>query len=209
MKTTNLRQILILLLIFASIYGIYYYSYAFKKVNIYLWLFVADSPLSIILALAVLLNPSHDPSLLLLRYLSSIALIKYGIWTIFLMAFFHPQVYLSEESLLNSLIFFILPHIGMVALSILTIPYKRTLLIIPASLFFFLNDYVDYYIGVEKIIIPPNDFEAVAHFSIFLSALSSLVVFLLAGNPIVQKTQFFIYSYIKNNNANKKDEEIK
>ncbi len=195
LKPTPLFWLLIAILVIAILYGFYYYIYAFQQTSPLLWLFVPDSPLSILFALIVILGILKGRLQLLLQYLASISLIKYGIWTIAIMGFFYPQEYLSQGRLPESLLLFIIPHIGMVALAILTLPSKRSLSFLSiALLFFLLNDYLDYFGGIEQNIIPTSNFLSIATFTFLLTLFSSFSVLLLANNPILTRASSFIYS---------------
>ncbi|OIO20966.1 hypothetical protein AUJ17_04055 [Candidatus Micrarchaeota archaeon CG1_02_47_40] len=193
----NGRSLLFWLLIFvlvaASAYGFYYYRGVFAETSPWLWLFVPDSALAIVFALLVVVGARKGAWDNLLRYFASVSLVKYGVWTVFVMMY-HPQAYLAGGRALESVFLYIIPHIGMVLLALAVLPKRRSA---PAlalcALFFLLNDYFDYFFagGIVAGIIPNGNFGVVAGVSILLTFFSLLFAHFASSWKKLPKIEVF------------------
>lgn len=153
---------------FAGLYGIYYYTietHQFDGWPIYMWPFIPDSAIAVLLCVVVLSGVIKSE---LLDYITSIYLVKYGLFTVFVMTLY-GDVYLAPEIALTSIFLFIIPHIGMVVEAILTIPRKvneNQLAIMLCFMMF--HDSIDYFLGTHTRI-PLEQIHLVTVFSFAVS----------------------------------------
>ncbi|VVB60927.1 Uncharacterised protein [uncultured archaeon] len=163
--------------ILGFIYGIYYYSYQLSITPAYLWIFVIDSPLPVILFAIICgmilfesaanyaggfkslkstntLKGFHDlkkspPQSLLL--FSFFGLVKYGLWTDIVIYLFRDYFF-SINPLIYGLNFPL--HFGMILEGLLLLhllkPKMRDIIFVGG--FYFLNDYLDYFYGTVTLI---------------------------------------------------------
>ncbi|MBM3229888.1 DUF1405 domain-containing protein [Candidatus Parvarchaeota archaeon] len=139
------RTLLLAILVVAIGFGFYFYSPFFASRSPYLWVFLPNSPLAILAALAAiyLWKKSDFLNLLACSYLG-----KFGAWTIFVMLL-HPQVYFRQEIFLESLALYIVPHAAMVFLALLCLPKKRkTTNLVLVLLVLLANDYANYWLSL-------------------------------------------------------------
>ncbi len=138
---------LVLVNIVGFIYGIYFYYYQLIETPFYLWVFVLDSPIPVLLFALIgiyfLLNKKIPQILVLLSFFG---LVKYGIWTVLVLLLFWKEFMLASPFIysLN------LPlHIGMIveALSLKRFLQPTKKQVLAAFLFFFINDILDYFFG--------------------------------------------------------------
>ena len=169
-----LVAIIILLNLFGLLYGIYcYYDeliYFFKKP--YLLIFVPDCPLYVLLFIIsfplLLIGKRYN----LLYFLTGSGILKYSIWTIFVLSFF-SSYYPKPESYI--LIFL---HILMFLEGFLFFGIKLKILYLPIIIsWFLLNDFVDYSLGTAPTIPESN---LILPVSILLSIFIPIFFFLLS-----------------------------
>ncbi len=154
-----------------TVYGWYYYRYQLLSTPPYLWFLVTDSPnstLFFVIALVMMkLNRKNDS----VSFFASANLIKYGLWTDFVLLFHRDFFFAPERYLLYTGIF--VTHFLM-AVEALPLAYtiKRLRWSFGIALIWLLgNDYVDYFHDLHPYI-PENGIEAVAAFTIALSVVT-------------------------------------
>ena len=151
-----------------TIYGWYYYRYQLLSTPPHLWFLVTDSPnstLFFVVALVLMkLNRKNDS----VSFFASANLIKYGLWTDFVLLFHRDFFFAPERYLLYSGIF--VTHFLMavealpLAYTIGRIRWSFTL----ALIWLLGNDYVDYFHDLHPYI-PEKGIEVVTAFTIALS----------------------------------------
>jgi len=177
MKNQRLLFIVFVINIIGTIFGFIYYSYLFEIVPKKYWMFVPDSPLSTMLfasaILLILLDKKND----LLSFIGSASVIKYGLWTMFVIAYFPDHFLASAQREFYYLMFFL--HLGMVIQPVFilhTIEHKRYHLVF-ALLWFFTNDYLDYIKGINPLTTHGLPLDVVGKVTAALTLLSSLTVY--------------------------------
>lgn len=175
LKTKHILWILIINLIGTG-FGFWWYKDQLSSTPYLYWLFTPDCPLytlffALLLISALLRANCKQISLKgdLFSSLVFIGLIKYGIWTIFVLviALLTPGVSRQPIDLI-----LLVGHGGMLAEGIVFLPLKKLrFLPITISLFWFiLNDYFDYFKGVHPTLPVPEQVCAIKYFS-FLSTI--------------------------------------
>lgn len=132
--------------------GLSYYTYQLSVTPGWLWVFVIDCPLYVLLFGIICLRRLKNleiPSWL--HYLTSVGLIKYGFWT-GLVIWLHFDYFFGFAPLVYALLFPL--HIGMILEGIALIPWiKNNPWHIPPVLgWFLLNDWLDYFQGTLPLI---------------------------------------------------------
>lgn len=167
-KTNWLLWLVIAINLVAGLYGVYYYTYEFPQVfsrPIYLWPFIPDSAVGVLLAAVVLSGIVKSD---LLEYITSVYLVKYGLWTVFVMLLYN-EMYLAPAIALTSIFLFIIPHLGMALEAIITLPRKVKPEYLAIGLCWFLfNDSLDYVLGIHTRV-PLGQIQLVALFAFCLS----------------------------------------
>ena len=172
-----LLKLIVIINLLGTVFGFIYYRYMFGLTPYYLWPVVPDSPgstllFSIALALVVL-GKKHD----WLSFLACASVIKYGLWTIFVILYF-PEHFLAPE-IKNFYYLMIFLHFGMVIQPVVlshTIGQKRSYLLI-ALLWFLINDYFDYFLGTGPLTTHGLNLDTVAKVTVGLSIISTLAVY--------------------------------
>ena len=151
-----------------TVYGWYYYRYQLLSTPPYLWFLVTDSPNStlffVIALLLIRLKRKND----FVSFFASANLIKYGLWTDFVLLFHRDFFFAPERYLLYTGIF--VTHFLM-AVEALPLAYTigRLRWSFALALIWLLgNDYVDYFRNLHPYI-PERGIEVVAAFTIALS----------------------------------------
>lgn len=185
--TKILRKLLFAILAIAIAFGFYFYSPFFQYRNPLLWIFLPNSPLAILAALATIYYFTQNE---FARLFSSVYVAKYGIWTVFVMLLY-PQYYLNSHIAAESVFLYIIPHIAMVFLALAMMPRKPEKSHLAFALLFFLaNDFANYYMGVMTdfpSIIPLGHIDIVRTASIFLSI--TLCFFYFSIGPILARAK--------------------
>ncbi len=158
------------------IYGIYYYWHQLSITPMYLWIFVIDSPLPVLLfavICAMIYLKKSSPQWLIL--FSFFGLIKYGIWTDIVIYLFRDYFF-SVNPLIYGLNFHL--HFGMVLEGLLLLQLLKPKLkdILFVGGFYLLNDYLDYFYGTVTLI--PDGYRT------FLMVESFAMTLILAGVAI-------------------------
>lgn len=129
------------------LFGILYYWPQLQTIHPVLWLFVMDSPVAVLLfagfCFSRLLKHLY-PSWLTL--ITSIALIKVGFWTVFVLHI-HWNFFFSANPLLYTAIYIL--HWGMVVEGLTLFPFFNipAHYFFPAFFWFLFNDWLDYGLG--------------------------------------------------------------
>lgn len=166
----NLRPLLIALVavdVVGFLAGMYFYWPQMLGTNPLLWLFIPDCPLYVLLAALLYLRVLDGG---LLRFVTAVGLLKYGLWTLFALLSFSTYYFSTFMGLV-----LVIEHIGMAAQFFLLVRAQDTKFVLPATVWFLFNDLVDYSLGAHPLL-PAGDLNGVMIFSV----LSSLAVPLLA-----------------------------
>ncbi len=148
--------------------GIIFYYPQLASANPAFWIFIPDCPLYILLATFFYLRILKND---LLRAITAVGLLKYGLWTIF--ALFHFSEYFLSNALGWVLVF---EHIGMMLqYALFAAPMEKKSAYIAAG-WFLLNDFVDYVFGVHAFL-PSNDLWVIVAFSLASSLAIPAFVF--------------------------------
>ncbi|MBW3022940.1 DUF1405 domain-containing protein [Candidatus Woesearchaeota archaeon] len=188
MKTIYKIQLFILIAgnIFGAIFGFtWWYGDQLLRSPWYLWLIVAPCPLYAALFVVcisiILLNfRLKNFFIQLLVFITSVGLIKYGIWTVFFWT-----TYSGSSGLQWYMIaWLVVSHSAMAVESVLLVPKinikKYGKILVPLSLaWFFLNDFFHYFRNqlTDKIEIPNMDI--IFYVAIILTLLSPFIVLLI------------------------------
>lgn len=154
-----------------TIYGWYYYRYQLLSTPPQLWFLVTDSPNStlffVIALLLIKLGRKKDS----VSFFASTNLIKYGLWTCFVLLFHRDFFFAPERYLLYTGIF--ITHFLM-AVEALPLAYtisRPSWNFVLALIWLLGNDYVDYFRNLHPYI-PERGIEVVAAFTIALSIIT-------------------------------------
>ena len=165
MKLNNLAKLILLINLIGLLYGFYYYIPKLQQTSPALWILVPDSPLSILFFVLVFVGIWQGR---FASFFASAWLIKYGIWTVFIMLF-DSQYYLQPQYFAESWLLYIIPHIFMAIEYILILRKDFTLQIALITLAILLvNDFSDYVIGTRPLI-PEDNLGIVFAVAVFLS----------------------------------------
>ncbi|MCX8196937.1 MAG: DUF1405 domain-containing protein [Candidatus Micrarchaeota archaeon] len=173
----SLRALAVFVNLAAVLIGIFYYKDQLSSTVPLLLLFVPDCPLYVLLLLFGILarNSSHP----FFSFFVSAGLAKYGLWTLFVLLFFH-QFYLDNFFIWA---IFVIGHFGMAlegfAFSSFLRPSFTQLFVL--FLWFLMNDFFDYVVGTAPPI-PPEGALAAGLAAIALSASVPLFFFFFSDS---------------------------
>ncbi len=158
----------------ALYFGATTYHSMFPNFDLWMWIFIPDCPLYIVLLfLIVLFDIKND----FFRYLTGVGLMKYGLWTLMIFVVYSDLFFSAPFFVQTSILF--IGHILMAASAFIIVPKKIGLgTIIPVFLWFLLNDFMDYWVGTKPIF-PDAYLGLVIPASIGLSILSVCVLYKL------------------------------
>lgn len=145
---------LIIINLLGSIYGFYWYREQLAVTPWYLWLFTPDCPLFALLFVFVLLGFLLNKRNHILETITWMGLIKYGIWTVFVITLFFYAVFKHDLQVSNQFLAaetaLLISHIGMfIEGCILTRYLKLTRInVLVTGIWFLLSDVLDYGVGV-------------------------------------------------------------
>lgn len=155
---------LVLANIAGALFGIIIYWDQLSATSPLLWIFVPDCPLYVVAFSVALILMEKKMQNSAISFIISAGLLKYGIWTLFVLAAFSPYFFSPRFALLNGILFIL--HIGMAAEALVLGMKKFSPAILLAALaWFLLNDFVDYFVGVHPYLPPMADIPFVAAFS--------------------------------------------
>lgn len=146
-------------------FGFVYYMGMFVSFPPYLWPFIPDSPLSTLLfSLALfLIYAGRGPQWLNLA--AGVAVMKYGLWTDFVILFYSDHFLSPDLRSFYYLMFFL--HLGMLFEPIILLPHLRPRArhLALVLTWYLLNDYTDYWIGTNPL--APYHFQGMGVVAIF------------------------------------------
>lgn len=154
-----LLYLLVAINLFGVAIGLIFYSAQLKAAHPLFWVFIPDCPFYVLLASLFYLGVLKDG---LLKTITALGMVKYGIWTIFVL------LYYADYFLDFVGIFLLLEHIGMTA-QIALLPFKiEKKHLLAATGWFLLNDFVDYALGHHPFL-PSQELSVVILFTVSLS----------------------------------------
>lgn len=140
MKKSILTWLLILINIAGFIFGIYYYQPQLSQTSVWSWILIIDCPLFVLLFAAILFFDIRDT---FFNFLVATGLVKYGLWTVFVILLLWNQ-FTAVAPIMYPLL--AIAHAGMTLEFIFLMPRLRpefnNYRTIPL---FLLMDYFDYY----------------------------------------------------------------
>lgn len=187
MKINLFLALLVAANLFGVIIGMIVYLPQMASANPLLWVFIPDCPLYVLLAALAYAGVFRNE---LLRTITALGLLKYGIWTLFAL-FYYSGYFLTDW--FGWLL--VLEHIGMAAqFALFAKGFDKRYLAIGAG-WLLLNDFADYALGVHPYL-PSNDLGFVAGFTVFLSLAVPLFAYFFGkrveGLPAVKHVKEFL-----------------
>ena len=180
LENTPLLVAIIIINVAGTLIGFYYYWDQLVSSSPVYWIFIPDCPLYTMLAAAILaVYVSKRRSSDLVNFITAIGLAKYGTWTVFVILAF-AGFYFSIDSSFYSLL--VLLHVAMAVefiLPVMLIRQLRPRFVAVALIWFFANDYADYFLGTHPPI-PPGDITQIAIFTFLLTPVFIIVVYAAA-----------------------------
>jgi len=174
--------------IFGVVFGFYYYQDLLLSSPLWALPFIPDSPLSTLLfALSIfllLIGRKSD----VITALASVYVIKYGLWTMFVILYY--SYYFLTPALADYYWLMFVLHFGMVLEPVLilhTIRRSRLVFFVPLT-WLLLNDIIDYRLGMNPLVqFSLPDLGFVGLLSVAGTVVLSFLVYALAGNPATVK----------------------
>ena len=164
------RSPLLLLLIIANLAGAFYgffiyYPSQFVNTPLALWIFVPDCPLYVfVFAVALLLSwkgVENDA----FSFIVSIGLMKYGLWTMFALAYYGWFFFSAPYAIVSAVIFAL--HFGMAAEGLVPRVRRCGIGVLAIGFaWFLLNDLMDYVVGTAPYLPRGADVGAAAIFAV-------------------------------------------
>ena len=156
-------------------FGAQTYHSMFPDFDVWMWIFIPDCPLYIfLLFLIVLLDIENE----FFRFLVSVGLMKYGLWTLMIFLLY-SGVFFSGNNVIQTSVLFI-GHILMFLSSFIIVPKRvETKYLVPVFSWFILNDFMDYWVNTKPIF-PDTHLDLVVPASIGLSILSVFLLYKLS-----------------------------
>jgi len=171
--------LLVLINLIAALYGfVFFYGSQFLSTPIHLWLFVPDCPLYALLAAIALAGFYFGKKNDLFNSIVFIGLLKYGFWTVFVLANFQWFYFAPETSMMYSTLF--IAHLGLFLEAFLFIGHiKLNKLFLGISFaWFLLNDFIDYLLAVHPPI-PLSEINFIFQATLAMTFAFVLIAFLL------------------------------
>jgi len=176
----KLVLIIAIINIIGFLYGLHYYSDQMEEIPAFLWVFLLDSPIAVLLAAIVFILLLFNKTNRLLISFASFACIKYGIWTMFVLLYFSDYFFSPVHSWLYYSMF--ITHAAMVVEGVfLTFPKPKKYILYPVFIFFLLNDVLDYGLGINTTL--PAIEEKVLLTAVFSITLT-LIIFIFKSRGI-------------------------
>ncbi|MGZ7132000.1 MAG: DUF1405 domain-containing protein [Halobacteriota archaeon] len=180
LENTPLLVAIIIINVAGTLVGFFYYWDQLVSSSPVYWIFIPDCPLYTMLAAAVLaVYVSTRRSSDIVNFITAIGLAKYGTWTVFVVLAF-TAFYFSVDSSFYSVL--VVLHVAMAAESILPLMLIRRLkqrFIAVALIWFFANDFADYFLGTHPPI-PASDITQIAIFTFLLTPVFIIVAYAAA-----------------------------
>ena len=168
-----------------TVYGWYYYHIQLASNPIYAWPVITDSPNSTLLFTIALLLILKGRKNDFISFLASSSLIKYGLWTCFVLLFHSSFFFSQENSLLYTGIFVTHFLMAVEALPLARTACRRRIHFLALAWLLF-NDFCDYCLGLHPYI-PLEGIRVVAAVTLLLSFSSFTVTWLAAGCNVVTR----------------------
>ena len=163
-KAGNLVLCLIIVNLAGALFGFYYYQEQLLNMNPLLWLFVADCPLYVVAFAIALMFMEKKKQNDAVSFIISVGLLKYALWTLFVLSAYHQYYFMPKLALVNGTLFLL--HIGMAAEAfVLKIKKFSVTALFLALGWFLLNDSMDYFVGTLPYLPNTADIPMVAGFS--------------------------------------------
>jgi uncharacterized membrane protein YpjA len=169
---------LLIINIFGTIYGYYWYRYQLEDTPSHFLIFVPDSPtasLFFVFVLIAFLKGKNSP---LVEALAIVTLVKYGFWAVGMnLAGWYVKGYITPESVM-----LIFSHFAMAVQAMLYAPYYRMKVwhLVLAAIWTFHNDVIDYVFFMVPSYPPLLEYtDIVGYLTFWLSVLSVLVAYWL------------------------------
>ena len=168
------KALFLLFCVVALYFGATTYHSMFPNFELWLWIFIPDCPLYVVLLLLIVLFDIKND---FFRFLTGVGLMKYGLWTLMIFVVY-PEVFFSQPYFVQTSLLFA-GHIVMALSAFIIIPKKVSVgTLVPVFLWFLLNDFMDYWVGTKPIF-PDTHLGLVIPASIGLSILSVFVLYKL------------------------------
>ncbi|MGZ4926344.1 MAG: DUF1405 domain-containing protein, partial [Halobacteriota archaeon] len=156
-ENTPLLIAIIIINIAGSLVGFFYYWDQLVSASPLTWIFIPDCPLyTMLVAVVLAVYASTKRSSDLINFITAVGLAKYGTWTVVIVLGF-SAFYFSVDSSLYTVIVFL--HVAMAAefvLPLLLIRQLKHRLASVALVWFFANDFADYFLGTHPSV-PPSE----------------------------------------------------
>jgi uncharacterized membrane protein YpjA len=177
MKKPSLFYLIVLINLGGTVYGIYYYHLQLLEYPFYMWPIISDSPNSTLAFAVAFLLLYRKKSKDIITIFAGASLIKYGLWTDFVLLFHSGYFFSPERMLLYTGIF--ITHTAMVVEGIPLAATVRNMgwRVYAVLLWFLINDGFDYLRGTHPYI-PQYGIETVALVTVLLSFISLILVWL-------------------------------
>ncbi|RLI79316.1 hypothetical protein DRP05_04440 [Archaeoglobales archaeon] len=173
------RFILFILLanVLGTIYGWYYYESQLLNSPYYLWMFIADCPNSTLffsVSLFLMINGKKNN---FFNFFASANLIKYGIWTCFVLLFHRTYFFAVNFNLYSAM--FVTHALLIVEGMLLAYATRFSKYAYLTLLWFLTNDYLDYFANTHPYM-PEEGIEVVEILTFSLTIISFIIVYVLA-----------------------------
>ncbi|HYA32515.1 MAG TPA: DUF1405 domain-containing protein [Candidatus Bathyarchaeia archaeon] len=180
LENTPLIAAIISINVAGTLAGFYYYWDQLVSSSPVYWIFIPDCPLytmliAAILAVYVTTQRSSD----LVNFITAVGLAKYATWTVFVVLAF-SAFYFSVDSSLYSVL--VLLHVAMAVeffLPLMLIKELRARYAAIALIWFFTNDFADYYLGTHPPV-PINDITQIGIFTFLTTPVFIIVAYAAA-----------------------------
>jgi uncharacterized membrane protein YpjA len=179
-ENTPLLVTIIIINVAGTLIGLFYYWDQLVSASPLAWIFIPDCPLytmlvAVVLAVYVSTKRSSD----LINFIAAVGLAKYATWTVVVVLGFGAFYFSIDSSLYTVLV---LLHVAMAAefvLPLLLIRQLKQNFIAIALVWFFVNDFVDYYLGTHPPV-PTSDISLIAAFTFLLTPLFVVITYAVA-----------------------------
>lgn len=174
--------------LFGVVFGFYYYQDLLSSSPLWALPFIPDSPLSTFLFALSIFLLLIGRKLDVLTALASVYVMKYGLWTMFVILYY--SYYFLTPALADYYWLMFVLHFGMVIEPVLilhTIRRSRRVFFVPL-VWLLLNDIIDYGLGTNPLVqfsLPDQGF--VGLLSVAGTVVLSFIVYASAGNAITAR----------------------
>jgi len=173
MKKMILYTLIIGYCLFSLVSGLSYYWGQILSHPVYLWIFIPDCPLYVLLGVFAFVKIINNEWL---NFIISVGLAKYALWTLFIFGLFN-DIYFIPGIRFDYTILLTIGHVIMFLFPILIIPKKIShKAIFLATGWFLINDFADYYLLLHPII-PEGNITLIMIFSVVSTLLIPIILF--------------------------------